>query len=146
MKEDKLIAIIDKLAAGIAEIVETFNRDEATECEQSVCEQSVCEQPGIDGFAQGQEVVIRTYSAGVWFGKLHKKQGNEVILTGARRMYQWWCVKSISLSGVVRHGIIREKSKICGPLDSVWLEAVEIMPIEGKAADSIRNADEVEQE
>lgn len=100
----------------------------------------------INDFALGKEVIIRTYSAGVWFGVLEKKEGNEVVLSNARRMYQWWCKKSISLSGVVQYGIKQEKSRICGPIPHVWLEAIEIMPIVGDAAKSIRTAPEVEQE
>jgi len=90
-------------------------------------------------------VIIRTYSAGVWFGVLKQKAGNEVILTKARRMYTWWAKESISLSGVARHGIKQDNSKICGELDSVWLEAIEIIPVTGNAAESIRTALEVEQ-
>lgn len=100
---------------------------------------------GINDYAIGKEVIIRTYSAGVWFGVLKQKAGNEVILTKARRMYKWWAKESISLSGVARHGIKQEDSKICGELDSVWLEAIEIIPVAGGAAESIRTAPEVAQ-
>ena len=106
---------------------------------------TVTEAKGINDFAIGKEVIIRTYSAGVWFGVLKQKAGNEVILTNARRMYKWWAKESISLSGVARHGIKQENSKICGELDSVWLEAIEIIPVTGNAAESIRTALEVEQ-
>lgn len=106
---------------------------------------TVAEAKGINDFAIGKEVIIRTYSAGVWFGVLKQKAGNEVILTKARRMYSWWAKKSISLSGVARHGIKQDDSKICGELDSVWLEAIEIIPVTGNAAESIRTALEVEQ-
>lgn len=95
---------------------------------------------GLDDFAIGQTVIIRTYSAGVWCGILEKKAGNEVILKNARRMWQWWAKESISLSGVVKYGIIQEKSKIAPPVDLVWLEAIEIMPIMGNAAKSIMEA------
>ena len=100
---------------------------------------------GINDFAIGQEVIVRTYSAGVWFGVLKQKAGNEVILTKARRMYEWWAKESISLSGVARYGIKQDGSKICGELDSVWLQAIEIIPVTGSAATSIRTAPEVEQ-
>lgn len=100
---------------------------------------------GINDYAIGKEVIIRTYSAGVWFGVLKQKAGNEVILTKARRMYKWWAKESISLSGVARHGIKQEDSNICGELDSVWLEAIEIIPVAGGAAESIRTAPEVAQ-
>ena len=106
---------------------------------------TVTEAKGINDYAIGKEVIIRTYSAGVWFGVLSQKAGNEVILTKARRMYQWWAKESISLSGVARHGIKQEESKICGEVDSVWIEAIEIIPVTGNAADSIRAALKVDQ-
>ena len=101
---------------------------------------------GLDGFAIGQEVIIRTYSAGVWFGRLKEKAGDEVILTEARRMWRWWAKKSISLSGVALYGIKHEDSRIAGAIDSVWMQAIEIIPISGKAAESIRTAEETEQD
>ena len=106
---------------------------------------TVTEAKDINDFAIGKEVIIRTYSAGVWFGVLKQKAGNEVILTKARRMYEWWAKESISLSGVARHGIKQDDSKICGELDSVWLEAIEIIPVTGNAAESIRTALEAAQ-
>ena len=103
-------------------------------------------QSGLNSFAIGQEVIIRTYSAGVWFGRLKEKSGNEVILKDARRMWRWWAKESISLSGVALHGINQEKSRIAGAIDSVWLQAIEIIPISGKAAESIRTVQETEQD
>ena len=103
-------------------------------------------ESGFNSFAIGHEVIIRTYSAGVWFGRLKEKSGNEVILTEARRMWRWWAKESISLSGVALHGIKQEKSRIAGAVDSVWLQAIEIIPISGKAAESIRTAQEAEQD
>lgn len=93
----------------------------------------------------GKEVIVRTYSAGVWFGTLDSKEGKEIILTNARRMWRWWCKESISLSGVVVHGINREKSQIAPAIGKVWLEAIEIMPITGAPATSIREAKDAEQ-
>ena len=103
-------------------------------------------ESGLNSFAIGQEVIIRTYSAGVWFGRLKQKSGNEVILTDARRMWRWWAKESISLSGVALYGIKQEKSRIPGAVESVWLEAIEIIPISGKAAESIRTAEETQQD
>ncbi|MHC4315872.1 MAG: DUF6948 domain-containing protein [Planctomycetota bacterium] len=94
----------------------------------------------------GKYVIIRTYSAGVWFGKLLKKASNEVILTEARRMYYWKCAKSISLSGVAEYGIDQEKSKICVPLDRVWLQAIEILNLSNKAIKSLMECPNVEAE
>ena len=103
-------------------------------------------ESGLNGFAIGQEVIIRTYAAGVWFGRLKEKSGDEVILTEARRMWRWWAKESISLSGVALHGIKQDKSRIPGAVDLVWLQAIEIIPISGKAAESIRTAQEAEQD
>ena len=100
----------------------------------------------LDSFAIGETVIIRTYSAGVWCGTLKQKAGKEVILENARRMWKWWCKKSISLSGVAIYGINREKSKITAPVPLVWLEAIEIIPISGEAMESIMEAEIVEAE
>lgn len=91
----------------------------------------------------GKMVIIRTYSAGVWFGKLAEKAGNEVILHNARRMWKWWAAESISLSACAIHGIKRSDSKIVEAVDSVWLEAIEIIPCTEKAIESIGGAENV---
>ena len=91
-------------------------------------------------FGIGKNVIIRTYSAGVWCGTLSQKAGNEVILTNARRLWRWWAAESISLSGVANFGIIEDKSKIAPKVDGVWLEAIEIIPTTDKAEKSIMEA------
>lgn len=98
--------------------------------------------PSNDGiqFAIGKNVIIRTYSAGVWCGTLSQKSGNEVILTNARRLWRWWSAESISLSGVANYGIIEDKSKIAPMVEGVWLEAIEIIPTTSKAEKSIMGA------
>lgn len=102
-------------------------------------ENGLCEQIG-------EYVIIRTCYAGVWFGKLENKSGKEVYLTDARRIYQWWCAKSISLSGVAKYGINPEKSKICPPLERVWLEAIEILSLSDVSISSLKEAKDVEAE
>ncbi|EEC0293648.1 hypothetical protein YV76_000988 [Salmonella enterica subsp. enterica] len=97
-------------------------------------------KPEIGSQFIGKVVIIRTHRAGVWFGILSEKSGNEVILAAARRMWRWWAAESISLSAVSVHGINREKSKIAGPVDSVWLEAIEIIPVTDAAFESINGA------
>ena len=131
------------MASLMADVASKPKQEEAEE--EPLPPVTVTEAKGINDYAIGKEVIIRTYSAGVWFGVLKQKAGNEVILTKARRMYKWWAKESISLSGVARHGIKQDDSKICGELDSVWLEAIEIIPVTGNAAESIRTALEVEQ-
>lgn len=135
-----LLMMLANVLAGI-ESKQQAEEDE----EEPLPPVTVTQAKGINDYAIGKEVIIRTYSAGVWFGVLKQKAGNEVILTKARRMYKWWAKESISLSGVARHGIKQDDSKICGELDSVWLEAIEIIPVAGNASESIRTAPEVAQ-
>ena len=92
----------------------------------------------------GNKVIIRTYSAGVWFGVLSEKSGNEVILKDARRMWQWKAKESISLSACAIYGIESKNSKIVEAVESVWLEAIEIIPCTQAAIDSIEDAPNVE--
>ena len=119
---------------------------EIAELAQLLGAKNTAVESGLNRFVIGQEVIIRTYSAGVWFGRLKEKSGNEVILTEARRMWRWWAKKSISLSGVALYGIKQEDSRIAGAIDTVWLQAIEIIPISGTAAESIRTAQETEQD
>lgn len=91
----------------------------------------------------GQKVIVRTYSAGVWFGELIEKSGREVILKNARRMYYWQAKKSISLSGVAVYGLTDE-SKICPSVEKQWLEAIEILSLTDKAISTIEEQEDVE--
>ena len=91
----------------------------------------------------GQSVIVRTYSAGCWFGRLEKKSGNEVIIADARRMWRWHAAESISLSACAIFGIDQAKSKIISAVPHAWLEAIEIIPCEALAAKSLREAPNV---
>lgn len=75
----------------------------------------------------GKKVVIRTYSAGVHFGTLEEKNGKEVTLSNARRLWSW--NGALSLSEVATKGIDIKNSKISEPVEYIMLtEAVEIIP------------------
>ena len=94
----------------------------------------------------GKKVIIRTYSAGVWYGELEQKAGDEVILKNARRMWKWWAKESISLSGVALYGVKHDESKIVEPVESVWLQAIEIIPCTDIAIKTIEDACDVKAE
>jgi len=94
----------------------------------------------------GKKCVVRTYSAGVWFGEVAEKSGNEVILKNARRMWYWHAAESISLSAVALYGINQDKSKIVAAVPTVWLEAIELIPASDKAITSIEGAPNVKVE
>lgn len=91
----------------------------------------------------GKFVIVRTYNAGVWFGLLVEKAGKEVILSDARRMYQWWAAESISLSAVALYGIKQDKSKIIEAIPSAWMEAIEILPCSDISKKSLMSAPNV---
>ena len=103
------------------------------------------QQPGLNSMI-GKKCVIRTYSAGVWFGEVAEKAGNEVVVKNARRMWYWHAAESISLSAVALHGINQNKSKIVAAVPTVWLEAIELIPASDKAVASIEGAANVEAE
>lgn len=127
---------IDDLTLGqVKELTALFGAQSIGNAEQQTLNRMV-----------GKKVIIRTYSAGVWFGQLVEKSGNEVILERARRMYRWHAAESISLSAVATYGINQEKSKICEAVGSVWLEAIEIIPCTDVAVGLIEGAKNVKAE
>jgi hypothetical protein len=89
----------------------------------------------------GQKAIVRTYSAGVWFGTLHSRQGSEVVLTAARRLWRWHTNEGISLSGVANAGVNHDKSRIERAVEKVWLHnAIEIIPCAEQSIASIEGA------
>jgi len=88
----------------------------------------------------GEQVIIRTYSAGVHFGTLSKKMKNEVILLDSRRLFRFQCPESISLSDVALNGIDQSQSRICAEIPKIWLEAIEIISVTQKCINSIKTS------
>lgn len=92
--------------------------------------------PGLDDMV-GSKCIIRTYSAGAWFGEVAQKRGNEVIVTNARRLWRWKAAEGISLSAVATYGVERENCKFAPVVSQVWLEAIELIPATDGAIKSI---------
>ena len=103
------------------------------------------QQSGLNSMV-GKKCIVRTHSAGVWFGEVAEKSGNEVIVKNARRMWRWWAAEGISLSSVALHGIMQDQSKIVEPVPSVWLEAIELIQASDKSSASIEGAPNVKAE
>ena len=84
-------------------------------------------------------VMVRTYSAGVFAGYLVKREGREVLLKDARRIWYW--DGAASLSQLATDGTSApEKCKFPREVSSVLLlEAIEILPISDKAKLSIKS-------
>lgn len=83
-------------------------------------------------------VIVRTYSAGVFAGYLKERNGQEVTLTSARRLWYW--DGAASLSQLAVDGVARPQNcKFPVEVDSILLlEAIEIIPCTEKARLSIK--------
>jgi hypothetical protein len=82
-------------------------------------------------------VIVRTYSAGVFAGTLRSKEGKEVTLTNARRLWYWQGAASLSQLAVT--GTSKPEScKFPVAVPSVTLtEAIEILDVTPEAQKSI---------
>lgn len=88
----------------------------------------------------GKKCIVRTYTAGVHYGEIAEKSGSEVIVKNSRRLWQWKAKESISLSAVAKFGIDPSESKVCASVDSIWLDAIELIPCTDDAIKSIEGA------
>ena len=81
-------------------------------------------------------VVVRTYSAGAFAGYLESRNGKEVQLTNARRLWYW--SGAASLSQLAIDGVANpNECKFPAPVDIVLTEAIEIINTTPKAKKSI---------
>ena len=87
-------------------------------------------------------VMCRTYSAGVFAGYLKERNGKEVELLNARRIWSW--AGAASLSQLAMEGTSKPKDcKFPIAVEKVILtEAIEIIPITEKAQKSIEGVPE----
>lgn len=92
----------------------------------------------------GQKRIIRTFSAGVWFGEISEKSGNEVIVKNARRLWRWAADGSVSLSAVAANGVDAKNCKFAPTVTEVWLEAIELIECKDAAIVSIEGVPDVE--
>lgn len=93
----------------------------------------------------GDYVMVRTYSAGVFAGTLQSRDGKEVVLTDARRIWYW--AGAASLSQLATDGTSRPNDcKFPCPVAQVLLtEVIEIIPITKEARASIAGVKEWKQ-
>ncbi|MEQ1644258.1 MAG: hypothetical protein ABL959_12495 [Pyrinomonadaceae bacterium] len=86
---------------------------------------------------QQKFVICRTYSAGVFAGFLESRNGKEVVLTNARRLWRWY--GAASLSQLAMEGTKQPKDcKFPVAVDRVELtEAIEILDVTPEAKKSI---------
>ena len=82
-------------------------------------------------------VIVRTYSAGVFAGMIISRNGQEVVLANARRLWYW--VGAASLSQLAVDGVSKP-SQCKFPVEVsrvTLLQAIEILSVSKKAQKSI---------
>ena len=86
--------------------------------------------------AKKQYVVVRTYSAGVHVGTLEGREGTDLTLSDARRIWRWRGANT--LNEIALHGLDDEYCKVSEPVPSILLtEAIEIIPASKEAQEKL---------
>lgn len=85
----------------------------------------------------GKKVIVRGDRSGVFFGTLAEKQGQEVVLTGCRRIWRW--DGACSLSQLAANGTTNpDNCKFTVTVNEIGiLDVIEIIPCTDKAVRSI---------
>ena len=81
-------------------------------------------------------VVVRTYSAGVEGGELVERNGQEVLLANARKLWSWQ--GALSLHDIAMDGVRRgsKLSKSVG--ENLVLQAIEVITCSAEAEKNLR--------
>lgn len=81
--------------------------------------------------------IVRTYSAGVFFGKIESRNGQEVVMTDVRRLWYWSGAASLSQMSV--DGTSNpDKCKFPCKVPRIEVtQAIEILDVTDKAKESI---------
>ena len=87
----------------------------------------------------GKWVIVRTLSAGVHFGQLSERRGQEVVLTSARRIWNWYGAKTLNEMSVA--GVDATRSKIAQTIPYQLLtQAIEVIPCSAEAIANLQVA------
>lgn len=87
------------------------------------------------------KVIIRADRSGAFFGELASRNGREVELKDARRIWCWY--GATTLSQVANSGLDQKKSRVCEPVKSILiLDAIEVIPCTEAAIENIEGAPE----
>jgi hypothetical protein len=86
---------------------------------------------------ENKYVIVRTYSAGVFAGYLESRNGKEVVLTDARRIWYWKGAASLSQLAVDGTSKSSECKFPVAVSRVVLTEAIEILDVTPKGKESI---------
>ena len=85
--------------------------------------------------------IVRTYSAGVFAGYLKSRNGQEVKMVNARRLWYW--DGSCSLSEMATRGVAKpENCKFAVPVSVELLQVIEILDVTQLAKENIESVKE----
>lgn len=90
----------------------------------------------------GKKVIIRSTNAGVFYGKLKEKDGQEVTLTDCRRIWYWdgaATISQLAAEGTKRPGKCKFTMRVA---EIVVMEVIEIIPCTPAAIESIEGVAE----
>ena len=75
-------------------------------------------------------VIVRTYSAGVHVGRLSRRDGKEVVLTEARRIWRWRGANTLN-ELAIRGASMDEHTRISEafPGEVILTEAIEVIEV-----------------
>jgi len=85
--------------------------------------------------------IVRTHSAGVFAGYVEKREGKEVTMVDARRVWYWTGAASLSQLAMEGSNNIND-CKIAMPVRVLLTEAIEILDCTKKAQEIIEGAKE----
>jgi hypothetical protein len=85
----------------------------------------------------GKYVIVRTYSAGVFYGLLQSREGKEAVIKNARRIWRW--VGAASLSQLAQSGTTKpDECNFPEAVDEILVtEVIEILATTKAAQASI---------
>lgn len=86
----------------------------------------------------GKYVIVRTYSAGVFAGILDKREGKEVEMSNARRLWRWAGAASLSQLSTIGTSDAENCKFPCEVSKVILTEVIEILEVSDKARESIQ--------
>ena len=87
----------------------------------------------------GQYYIVRCYKAGVFFGQIKSRQGDEIEMLNVRKIWYWSgaaAVEQLAMEGVKNPGACKFTMEVPSML---VMEAVQIIPCTELAVESIRS-------
>lgn len=89
----------------------------------------------ITTFAIGDKVLVRSNRAGVFFGTLAHREGQEAIMTNVRRLWYW--DGAFTLSGVANHGVNSNSKLSETESEKLLTDVIEVIRCKPEAAKQI---------